>query len=137
MMTIIGAVLGLFTSALPTILKLFQAKEDHKHELAVMQLQIQAQQAQSQQRLEEIRAQSDAALDQAVYQFAAPGKTTWADKLAVSVRPVITYAFFLEYALLKAGQFFTLYHVVDGVSAWQVLLQVWGDADMALFSTII
>ena len=117
MFSLIGTILGLVTSAFPALIKLFQARQDQKHELAVMQLQMQAQAQGHQERLEEINANADISESEALYKASAttqiaPVGNKVADlvigivnALVVlynsSVRPTVTYAFFACYALIK------------------------------------
>ena len=131
MLPLIGAIVGLFSGALPEAMKYFKQKQDNAHELKVMELQIQAQAQAHTERLEEINTQADIADSQALYK-AAEQKITgvrWADAaitlLISSVRPIITYAFFGLYAAVKLSMY-------QGSMA-----ELWTEMDMAVFSTII
>jgi hypothetical protein len=65
-----------------------------KHELAVMQLQMQMQAQGHQEQLEEINAQADISESAALYKTYTTG-ISWVDALNGTVRPVIAYAFFV------------------------------------------
>ncbi|WP_019223831.1 hypothetical protein [Bartonella rattaustraliani] len=40
MLTLLGSLLGFLSSAFPDLLKIWRDKEDRKHELAILQLQM-------------------------------------------------------------------------------------------------
>ncbi len=65
----------------------------------------------------------------------------WVDALAGSVRPTITYLFFLLYALVKWAQFQVLITPsmpwLTALTPAQAMLAIWGEDDMALFTAII
>lgn len=65
MLSIFGAVIGLLGSFLPSLLGFFKAKEDHKHELAVMQVQAEMAKSEHLYRMEEINVNADVASEQA------------------------------------------------------------------------
>ena len=95
MFTLLGSLLGFAGSIFPEILGLFREGQDNRHELAIMDRQIEMSKQDHIQRLEEIGAQADIAESQALYKHAS--KTSgvkWVEGLRASVRPVITYAFF-------------------------------------------
>ena len=56
-----------------------------------------------QQRLEEIEVQADIVESKALYKHDRPVGVAWVDSLRASVRPVITYAFFLLFAAVKGS----------------------------------
>jgi hypothetical protein len=105
MLTLLGSALGFLTSLFPDLLKLFRESQDRKHELAIMDRQMEMQRAGHQQRLEEINVQADIAESQALYKTLAQTGVRWVDALAGSVRPVITYAFFALFAAVMSFWF--------------------------------
>lgn len=133
MLSLIGAILGFGGSIIPQIFKFLQDKRDKEHELKILQLQMQAQAQGHMQRLEEIRAMADIEESKALYQSAQVtlSGVKWVDAvitfLTSSVRPVITYSFFIVYAWVKVAMY--------GVE--KDILKVWSDEDMAIFCTII
>jgi hypothetical protein len=61
------------------------------------------------QRLEEIQIAADVAESQALFSYANhPTATPWVEALQASVRPVITYAFFLVFAVVKISALLTM-----------------------------
>jgi hypothetical protein len=107
MLTIISAVIGFIGGLAPEVIKFFNAKGDRKHELDIMDRQIEMQKQGAMQRLEEINVQSDVAESIALYKSAETKITgyKWLDGLIEAynsgVRPSITYAVLLFYGLHK------------------------------------
>ena len=95
-----GVIGGLFRLA-PEVLKYFDKKSEREHELAMFNRQCELEQIRGQQKLAEIGAQRDAAIDVGVmdaFQAAINQQTEMvkaagglAAKLSASVRPVVTY----------------------------------------------
>ncbi len=95
-----GAIGGIFRLA-PEVLKFFDKKNERQHELAMFDKQCDLEKVRGQQKLAEIGAQRDAAIDvgvmdafhAAINQQAEMVKAAggWAAKLSASVRPVVTY----------------------------------------------
>ena len=98
---IFGSLLGGLFRLAPEVLKFFDKKNERQHELAMFQRQCDLEQIRGQQKLAEIGAQRDAAIDvgvmdafnAAINQQAEMAKAAggWAAALSASVRPVITY----------------------------------------------
>jgi len=141
MLSIIGTILGLFGSLLPEVMKYFTNKEDHKHELAMGALQMEANKQAGIIKLEEINATADIEEARAIYASAEQKITgvRWIDGLvslySSSVRPTLTYGFFLLYGYVK---FSMIYTVVQAGAKWQeVGTLVWNSEDFAVFATIM
>ncbi len=96
-----GGVLGGIFRLAPEVLKYFDKKSEREHELAMFSRQCELEQLRGQQRLAEIGANREAALDVGVmdaFQAAINQQTEMvkaagglAAKLSASVRPVVTY----------------------------------------------
>ena len=95
-----GLIGGLFRLA-PEAIKFFDKKSEREHELAMFSRQCELEQIRGAQKLTEIGAQRDAAVDMgvmdafnaAINQQAEMAKAAggWAASLSASVRPVVTY----------------------------------------------
>ena len=125
MITLIGALLGFIGSAFPDILKIWRDSADRKHELAILQMQMEQQKQGHTNRLEEINVQADIAESRALYKTYNTG-IKWVDALNGTVRPVIAYSFFILYAVVKAMQF-------SADLPWLL----WTAEDQAIFAGII
>lgn len=133
MTTLLASLIGFFSSFFPALVKLWQDKSDKQHELAILQLQMQSAQADRDVRREEIGVNADIAESAALYQTYRTG-VTWVDALNGTVRPVITYAFFFEYALVKYLQYTV---IGDHAPLFQYLDTLWTQEDQAIFAGII
>ena len=150
MIALLSALLGFVSSATPDIFKLLRDARDRQHELALLKLQMEHDKAriaegaaERQARLEAITLATQQA-EQVQLNARLKEQLTgihWVDALAGSVRPVLTYSFFLLYAVVKAAQFHLLMHPVlpwaTGMTMPQALILVWSEEDIAIFSAIM
>lgn len=154
MIALLSALLGFFSSATPDLLKLWRDGKDRAHEITLLKLQLENQRTLQAGASAEQAAERDARLDAVALETYRTEQTLlntrlkdqmigihWVDALAGSVRPVLTYGFFLLYAVVKAAQFHVL--VAPGLP-WrepltqaQALLAVWNEEDVAIFSAIM
>jgi len=98
---ILGSVFGGLFRMAPEVLKFFDKKNERQHELAMFARQCELETLRGQQKLAEIGAQREAAVDvgvmdafnTAIEQQATMVKAAggWAASLSASVRPVVTY----------------------------------------------
>lgn len=147
MIALFGAIVGFLSSTFPHILDMFKDKGDKKHELAVMdrqmQLQLQMQERGAAQRLDEITLERDLAQ----YSFDAEEVKSIHQKMQItgiwfidflngSVKPVLTYLFMVAYLTVKYAQWQILksIHVTD---VWEIALQLWNAEDQAIWAAII
>ena len=98
---IFGSLLGGIFRLAPEVLKFFDKKNERQHEMAMFSRQCELEQIRGQQKLAEIGAERDKAIDTgvmdafnaAIQQQAEMAKAAggWAASLSASVRPVVTY----------------------------------------------
>ncbi len=137
MITILGSLLGFLGSIFPEVLKVYRDGRDRQHELDILDRQAIMIGKNHKYRLEEIQVQADAITAKALYAHAKPTGVGWVDAMAGTVRPVITYAFFLLYAVMKYSQWAIVYHTL-GSSHWhEAFISTWHIEDQALFATVI
>lgn len=125
MITLLGSLLGFLSAAFPDFLKLWRDAADRKHELTILQMQMEQQAQGHINRLEEINVQADIAESRALYRTYSTG-IRWVDALNGTVRPVIAYSFFILYAVVKIMQF-------SADLPWLI----WTQEDQAIFAGII
>ena len=138
MLTLLSSLLGFGTSFIPKVLDTFQDGKDKKHELEVMKLQIEREEKLAGQRAEAMLLQSEIQRESALLKHdaeAAKLSSTWVNNLRSSVRPVITYLFFL------------LFFFVEGVAAYMVLKNggdvqmvadvLWSEETSSIFAAIV
>ncbi len=136
MFTLLGSLLGFISSAFPDFLNIWQDRSDKKHELAILDRQMEAQKQGHNQRLEEINVQADISESQALYKHASkPSGVKWVEGLRASVRPILTYSFFLLFATVKVAALFKL--LDSGIAITDGLIAVWDIETQALFAAVM
>jgi len=131
MIELAGVILGFFSGVLPDIFGLYREKSDRKHELAVLDLQLQQQSHGHQQRLREIEVSADIAETQAIYRTYTT-HIRWIDAYNGTVRPTLAYAFFLLYLFVKTA----LYQSLDFSLPWS-FATFWDETDRAFLFGVI
>ncbi len=128
MLAIIGSLVGFFSSFVPEIFHFLKDKKDKEHELKLINLQLEALKIGNTTRLEEVQIKANAEESKYLYYHASKtSKVKWVEALSSSVRPVITYTFFLLYASLKITDF------LSGGS----MAPIWTDEDQGIFCAVI
>ena len=137
MLTLLGSLLGFISSTFPDLLKLWQDKQDRKHELQILDRQMEQMRLGHNQRLDEIVINADVKQSLALYKHdSQPSGVTWVDGLRASVRPVITYGFFILFAWVKLSAVVLLMNQ-NGLSINEALMQIWDAETQALFAGIL
>ena len=160
MLTLFSTLISFLMGGLPKILEFFQDRSDKKHELELAQMQIARELEmrklgfEAQERVENIHTQqleietksaekqsliaAQQAEMQAIYAHDTAlneGTSQWMKNFRASVRPAITYGFFL---LLVGIDCALIWHgVTTGVSFEDMADQLWDDETQALFASII
>jgi hypothetical protein len=154
MIALLSALLGFVSSAVPDVFKLFRDAKDRAHELAILKLQMEydreklalATNENALARQQQLQAIEVEAMGQEQVALNARIKDSltgihWVDALSGSVRPVLTYAFFGLYVLVKAAQFHLLLQPElpwqNDMSIAQALVSLWTQEDVAIFSAIM
>ena len=142
---VIGSVLGGVFRLAPEVLKYFDKKNERLHELSMFSRQCELEQLRGAQKLAEIGAVREAAVDvgvmdafnAAINQQAEMVKAAggWAASLSASVRPVMTYYLLVLYGTAKTAAMVLAYY--HGQSLTEVLAKSWGSDDMALLTGVI
>jgi hypothetical protein len=160
MLTILSTLISFLMGGLPKFLEFFQDRSDKKHELELAQLQIQRELEmrklgfEAQERVEHIRSeqlQNEAAAAtsmavigaqqaemQALYAHDTAlneGTSQWMKNLRASVRPVLTYGFFLLLVFVDVAGFWYGYYM--SVPFDDLLNMLWDSDTQALFASII
>jgi len=133
MLSIIGSILGFGTSFLPKVLGFFEEKRDQAHELRMMDKQLEQQNAIGAQKLQMMHVDADIRESEALLKHDARivGKSSqWVINLSASVRPVLTYLFFIELAAL------TVAVNADWITVDQYN-QIWNEPMQALWATVV
>ena len=130
MISLLGSLLGFVTSTGPSIFKTFmdakQDARDKEHELKIMAQQ-------SQDRRDEALIESVGEANIAVHRSSdeqTKRASQWVVNLSATVRPLITYFFFLEFVLLTFLSAF-------GLISLELFQLLWCESVIGLFSEII
>lgn len=142
---LLGSFLGGVFRLVPEVLKWLDKKNDREHELAMFSMQCELEKQRGQQRLLEIGAEREAAIDTGVLTaFNAAIKQQsdmlanakgWVVSLSASVRPILTYYLLVMYGLVKFC--FIVMTINTGVPLLEALPKNWTPDDMALLSGVI
>lgn len=160
MLTLISTIVSFLAGGIPKFLDFLQDRSDKKQEIELLGIQIRRELElrklgfDAEAKLEEIRsaqleidaasreiqsrigAQSDEM--KAIYNhdvIIGKGASQWVINLRASVRPVITYGFFILLALIDIGIFF--YGISIGASFIDIASQLWDENTQALFASVI
>lgn len=143
----IGALIGIFGSLIPSFIKLFQDWQDKKHELKILELQIQYAEKSEKWKMEEITIQKEAEMVRAAYEYTKPqqlqvtGKT-WIDALQVisnfiisTTRPLVTYWLLLVYTVVKYAEYKLM--VASGQDWYRAVAEIWTSTDNEFVAAVV
>lgn len=133
MITLLASIAGFISSFLPEIIKYYKDINDKKHELNVMDRQIEYSKNGNYKQLEEIQISRDIIEHSSLYST-YKSEIKWVDALNGSVRPVLAYCFFFMYLLVKYMQYKAISasaHVIEHLEV------IWNIDDQAIFAGII
>ncbi len=133
MLTLIGSLLGFGTSFLPKVMDYFKEKRDQGHEIAMMDKQLEQRKAIGEQKLQMVHVDADIRESEALLKHDADitkKASQWVINLSASVRPVMTYLFFIEFFGLSIAVF-------ADVITKEEYQQIWNDPTQALFATVV
>ena len=136
MLAILSPLIGIFGSVIPSVVRIFERKQELKHEIELSKIKFDAaiRAAESNLKLEEIKA--DVAEGQSIRDHDKSldgGK--FINALRASIRPVVTYLFFFLLVAVKVSAAYVM--LSNGQSVPEMLKAVWDQETMALFSTIM
>lgn len=142
---LVGSVLGGVFRLVPELLKAYDRKNERQHELSMFDRQCKLEEQRGTQKLAEIGANREAAIDTGVVESfkAAIDQQTemvkaaggWVASLSASVRPVMTYYILVLYGAVKTAVIVS--YVQSGMTLVEILPMVWGVDDMALLSGVV
>lgn len=142
---VLGGLLGGAFRLIPEVIKYFDKKDERKHELAMFSQQCDLEKLRGAQKLAEIGAAREAAIDtglmtafnsaikqQADMAIAAGG---WAAALSATVRPIMTFYLLAMYGATKVC--FIIMSVMDHLPVVQAIASNWTADDMALLTGVV
>ena len=136
MFALLSPILGIFGSLLPSIVRIFERKQELRHELELTRIRMQEISLKGKLKadIENIKADVDEGKSVRSHDMSLDGGK-FINALRASIRPVITYAFFLLFVAVKVAAAYVM--LKQGQSVPEMLKAVWDAETMALFSTII
>lgn len=136
MISLLGSLLGFGTSFLPKVLDVVKDGQEHKQKLEVMKLQMEMAEKGTTLKLRELDAEADIAEAKGIYEHDKNlDGGSFVNGLRASVRPVITYAFFLLFIAVEVSLLVAMLR--DGTDLINALPVLWNDEVMAIFAAII
>jgi len=136
MMSLLGSLLGFGTSFLPEVLNFFKAGQEHKQKLETMRMEAELMEKRSALKLQELDKQADIAESKGIYDHdRSIDAGGFVNALRGSVRPVITYAFFLMFVATEAV---IIVKVLETGGDWKDAVELmWTPETQGLFAAIM
>lgn len=136
MLALLSPFLGLLGSLLPSIIRIFERKQELQFQTETLKLQMEAavQNAQVQIAIEDAKADVADAQSVRSYDNNVDGGR-FINALRASIRPVITYVFFITFIVIKSIVIYVM--VQRGDSMTQMIASVWDQDTMALFGAVM
>jgi hypothetical protein len=137
MITLLGTLLGFFSSAVPHIFSMYQDRQDRMHELKILDLQLKQLELNHGHKLQEIEVKAVVEDSKSVRGHAGNQKSgyKWVDALRASVRPIITYAFFLVFVVVKMAALIKAIEM--GEAPIDTIIAIWDIETHALFAAVM
>lgn len=142
---ILGTLVGGVTSILPGVIEIFNRRAELQYEIKMAEVRSNLAMAEAEHKIKVVQAYADAFEGKSLrdHDSSLDGKG-WIGGLRASVRPVITYVFFLTFVAVKV---FTIYVFIQAggagdwlgsALAWNELYPlIWDDSTEAMFGSVI
>lgn len=136
MLALLSPLFGIIGSLLPSIVRIFERKQEIKYEIELTKIKLDAAERQADLNFNIEMVKNDAVSRQSALDHDKSldgGK--FINALRASIRPVITYSFFFLFVAVKIAAAYVM--LSTGQSVPEMLKAVWDVETMSLFSTII
>jgi hypothetical protein len=132
MISLIGSLLGFASGVVPEVVGYFRKKQNHKFELELYQAKAKYAKVMTENKLQELDLKAEIQELKSLYKHDETLTTDngFISALRASVRPVITYFFFLMFVGVEVSVIFSL---VDPV----MLDQIWNTNTQGLFAAVL
>lgn len=136
MLALLSPLFGILGSLLPSIVRIFERKQELKYEIELTKIKLEAAErsADLQYHVEEIKADSELRQSALDHDKSIDGGK-FLNALRASIRPVVTYSFFILFVAVKWAAAYVM--IKEGQDIPTMLDAVWDPDTMSLFSTII
>ena len=137
MISLLGTLIGFGTSIVPEVLGYFKQKQANEQQLNMLEAKAKYASQLSELKLKELDAEADIQETKSIYEHDRTiDASPFIDSLRGSVRPVITYLFFLMFICVKGVLMYAL--IANQNLDWTVAIQMaWDPETQAIFSAII
>ena len=136
MLTIIATAIGFISSAFPDVMKMWSNKQDKKHDIKILEMKMKSMELGHELNMEKAKVKAESEEITSIYNHASlPSNVGWIEGLRASVRPVVTYAFFLLFAFVKISILIIL--IKEGASIPQAATYIWDTETAALFAAVM
>lgn len=135
-LALISPLLGVFTSVIPGILEMFKQRQEYAHERDMVKLRMDAaaQGVDLNIRLEEAKADANEGESIRQHDSSLSGGK-FIDALRASIRPVVTYVFFILFVVIKVSALIVM--LKTGMPITEALPAIWDTETTALFGAIM
>lgn len=136
MLALLSPLFGILGSLLPSIVRIFERKQEIKYEIELTKIKLDAAERQADLNFNVEMVKADSQLRQSALDHDKSldgGK--FINALRASIRPVITYTFFFLFVGVKVAAAWVM--LSTGQSVPEMLQAVWDVETMSLFATII
>lgn len=136
MLALLSPIFGILGSLLPSVVRIFERKQEIKYEIELTKIKLDAaeKQADLNFNIEMVKGDAESRQSALDHDKSLDGGVV-INALRASVRPVITYTFFFVFVAVKIAAAHVM--LSTGQSVPEMLKAVWDPETMALFSTII
>lgn len=141
METLLGGIFGGVLRLAPEALKFFDAKNERKHELSMLEAEMKFAQVKAEAEMRKTEAQMTMAelstIGEAFKEQAETAKSAgwFVAALSALVRPLVTYAFVIAYFAVKLATY--LLAIQQGGDWKDVILKLWTEDDVTILFSIL
>lgn len=136
LLSLLSPLLGIVGSLLPSIVRIFERKQEIKYELELTKIKLDAAALQSEVNLDTEAIKAVVAEGQSLRDHDAKlDGGPILNAIRASIRPVITYVFFGTFSFIKLVALWVM--ISTGQPVPTILSEIWDAETMSLFSTIV
>lgn len=137
MLSLLGTLLGFGTSIVPEVLGYFKQRQANAQELSMLEAKAKYATTLSELKVQELDIEAEIAETKGLYAHdQSLDSGTFVNALRGSVRPVLTYLFFIMFATVKGTLLYTAI-TTEGINFETALLMIWDGETQAIFSAIV
>ncbi len=140
LMTLLGSITGGLFRLAPEFMKWFERKDERKHELAMLDKQMEADKLRGQIAIDQVNANIGVTEIQAIIEAtkaqSVQSGVKWVDAANSLMRPLITFWWVIVlYTVALGAQYVAL--VQGGADGLEAIIKLWGPDEKAIVASII